>query len=93
MQGQTSCHPLDRPVWSALESRQATLCVGNHLARRFAPGFGPFAAARDERPEALEALEELIAPCERLILLQADEGAVPRGCDRRAPRGGGSNGA
>src|SRR5215204_6062380 len=66
MQRQTSRHPLDRPVWSALESRQATLCVGNHLARRFAPGFGPFAAARDERPEALEALEELIAPCERL---------------------------
>jgi ribosomal protein S18 acetylase RimI-like enzyme len=86
MQRQTSRHPLDRPVWSALESRQATLCVGNHLARRFAPGFGPFAAARDERPEALEALEELIAPCERLILLQADEGAVPRGAiaERRA---------
>ena len=86
MQRQTSRHPLDRPVWSALESRQAALSVGNHLARRFAPGFGPFAAARDDQPEALEALEELIAPGERLILLQAHEGGIPGGAivERRA---------
>jgi predicted GNAT family acetyltransferase len=79
MQRQTSRHPLDRPVWSALESRQAALSLGNHLARRFAPGFGPFAAARDDQPEALEALEELIAPGERLILLQAHEAGIPGG--------------
>jgi predicted GNAT family acetyltransferase len=74
-----SRHTLDRPVWGALEGWQAGLSVGNHLARRFAPGFGPFAATRDDRPEALDALHELVAPGEQLILLQADESAVPRG--------------
>jgi predicted GNAT family acetyltransferase len=79
-------HPLDRPVWSALASRQAALSIGNHLARRLAPGFGPFAATRDDRPEALDALDELIAPGERLILLHAGESSVLRGAivERRA---------
>ena len=54
-------HPLDRPVWSALECRQAVMSVGNHLARRYAPGFGPFAATRDAQPGALEALAGLVA--------------------------------
>jgi hypothetical protein len=62
MQRQLSRHPLDRPVWSSLESQQAAVSVGNHLARRFAPGFGPFAATRDDRPEGLDALHELVAP-------------------------------
>src|SRR5215217_7157074 len=86
MQRLVKSHPFDRPVWGALECRQAALSVGNHLARRFAPGFGPFAAALDDQPEALEALEELIAPGERLILLQAHEGGIPGGAivERRA---------
>jgi predicted GNAT family acetyltransferase len=79
MQQMKSRQPPDRPVWSALEGRQAGLSVGNHLARRFAPGFGPFAATRDDRPEALDALNELIMRRERLILLQAGESQVPRG--------------
>jgi GNAT superfamily N-acetyltransferase len=79
-------HPLDRPVWSALECRQAVMSIGNHLARRYAPGFAPFAATRDAQPEALEALAGLVAPGERLLLLQAVESSVPRGAvlERRA---------
>jgi len=79
-------HPLDRPVWSALECRQAAVSVGNHLARRFAPGFGPFAATRDDQREALDALNELVAAGERLLLLQAGVSPVPRGVivERRA---------
>ena len=73
-----SRHPLDRPVWSALECRQAAVSVGNHLARRFAPEFGPFAATRDDQHEALDALDELMASAERLLLLQAGVSPIPR---------------
>jgi predicted GNAT family acetyltransferase len=72
-------HPLDRPVWGALECRQASMSVGNHLARRYAPGFGSFAAKRHNQPDALAALAGLIAPGERLLQLQAGVSVVPRG--------------
>jgi ribosomal protein S18 acetylase RimI-like enzyme len=38
-------HPLDRPVWNALASRQARFARGDGLALRFAPDIGPLAAA------------------------------------------------
>lgn len=72
-------HPLDRPVWSALASRQRALALGGGLARRFDPVFGPFAAAADDSPEALDALAELIPPGGRVILLQANGRLPPRG--------------
>jgi len=86
MQRLVKSHPLDRPVWGALECRQAAVSIGNHLARRFAPGFGPFAATSDHQREALDALTELMAPSERLLLLQAAVSPVPRGSivERRA---------
>ena len=44
--------PLDRPVWSMLTGPQAALALGDDLAVRIDPGFGPFAAARDQSAEA-----------------------------------------
>jgi ribosomal protein S18 acetylase RimI-like enzyme len=38
---------LDRPVWNALTGRQAQLAQGDNNSRRFAPAYGPFAAACD----------------------------------------------
>ena len=55
-------HPLDRPIWSALASRQAALGRGGQFARRFDPDFTPFAAAVDDSPDALKALGALVAP-------------------------------
>ena len=52
-------HPLDRPVWSALTSRQAALAQGDARALRFDPDYGPFAAAADASPESLDALAAL----------------------------------
>ena len=49
-------HPLDRPVWSALTSRQAHLAVGGARAKRLAPGYGIFAAVADESSDAAEML-------------------------------------
>jgi hypothetical protein len=39
---------LDRPVWSALTTRQAALAEGGPLALRYRPAIVPFAAARDQ---------------------------------------------
>ena len=53
-------HILDRPVWSALTSRQAGLAVGDGRAMRFAPDYGLFAGAADGSAESLAALAALV---------------------------------
>ena len=70
---------LDRPVWKMLIGPQAQLTLGNQLARRIDPGFGPFAAARDKTPESLAALASLIAPGEQVWLVEPEEWPVPEG--------------
>jgi predicted GNAT family acetyltransferase len=55
-----SAHPLDRPVWSALTTRQAPLALGGAKAWCLAPGYGPFAAAADYSAENLIALAALV---------------------------------
>lgn len=52
-------HPLDRPVWSALTSRQAPLALGDARALRFDPAWALFAAAADGSPESQAALAAL----------------------------------
>lgn len=55
-------HPLDRPVWSALSTRQAPLAMGDaQRALRFSPGYHIFAAAADGSPESLAELGRLNA--------------------------------
>ncbi len=53
-------HPLDRPVWSALTTRQSHLAEGDARALRLEPTHGPFAAAADMSPANLKALAGLI---------------------------------
>ena len=53
-------HPLDRPVWGALTTRQAHLALGDARAVRLAPDYGPFAAAADMSPASLDALAALV---------------------------------
>ena len=72
-------HVLDRPVWSALSSRHAGLAEGGALARRYPASVTAFAAARDDSPESLRALEELVGPEHGQILLRADEIVLPQG--------------
>ena len=55
----SSPHPLDRPVWSALNGRQSHLAIRRGGAVRFDPQFGMFAAV-DGSPESLAALGALI---------------------------------
>jgi predicted GNAT family acetyltransferase len=42
-----SAHPLDRPVWNALTTRQTALSIGDEQARRYRPDINLFAAAAE----------------------------------------------
>lgn len=70
-------HLLDRPIWSTLATRHARFAMGEGPALRFAPDVSPFACARDDRPESLQALARLVGPGESVLLLQADEIMLP----------------
>lgn len=76
-------HPLDRPVWSALSGRQATLARQDAPARRFAPEYGPFGAAPDDSPESWAALRRLAGPQGGLYLVEAAAPSAPSGVPLR----------
>lgn len=75
-------HVLDRPVWTALNSRHAHLALGGDLAKRYPSAIVPFAATGADDPESLRALEDLVAPGEDVFMLQADEIVLPAGLSR-----------
>jgi predicted GNAT family acetyltransferase len=64
-------HPLDRPIWSALTSRQAGLSQGDARALRFAPDYGVFAAAADRSDASLGALAALVPVEGQVALVEA----------------------
>jgi predicted GNAT family acetyltransferase len=68
-----------RPVWNALTTRQTGFAIGGEHARCFAPEIGTLAGARDDHPESLRALAELVPASGPLLLLQADPIAIPHG--------------
>ncbi|MFI4976959.1 MAG: GNAT family N-acetyltransferase [Caulobacterales bacterium] len=63
-------HPLDRPVWNALTTRQAGLGRGDGQAVRLDPEYGLFAAAVDGSPGALAALAALVPDRGGLALVE-----------------------
>jgi ribosomal protein S18 acetylase RimI-like enzyme len=80
-------HPLDRPVWNALNGRQAGLAVTRGDAVRIDPGYGPFAAARDQGEDAQRALVGCVAPGVEVWLVESEEWPAPPGlkCRMTAP--------
>ena len=77
-------HPLDRPVWSALTSRQAPLALGDARALRFDPAYALFAAAADDSPESTEALGRLNVSPSGMGLVEAGDMPLPPGAVVRA---------
>jgi predicted GNAT family acetyltransferase len=69
-------HPLDHPVWRALNTRQSSLALGEGAARRFPSDVSPLCGMGAEGAEGLAAL---IAPEETVALLQIDPPAPPPG--------------
>jgi predicted GNAT family acetyltransferase len=76
-------HPLDRPVWSALASRQAKFSQGDGRALRLGPEFGLFAASADASPESLTALARLNPVEGGLALVEAEAMPLPPGIGAR----------
>jgi predicted GNAT family acetyltransferase len=70
-------HPLDRQIWNALTTRQAALALGERLALRLDPQFGPFAATRDESPESFAALHALAKATGDVVLFTPEAPALP----------------
>ncbi|WP_293677328.1 GNAT family N-acetyltransferase [uncultured Phenylobacterium sp.] len=56
----TADHPLDRPVWASLTTRQSGLALGNARAVRLDPDYGVFVAAADDSAPNLAALGALV---------------------------------
>lgn len=62
-----------------LTGPQAALAKGGELAVRIDPGYGPFAALRDQSNAALAALAEFVATSEQVWLVETEEWPVPPG--------------
>jgi predicted GNAT family acetyltransferase len=72
-------HPLDRPVWSALTSRQASLAQGDPRAWRLAAEYGPFAAAADSTTGSQAALAAFTPGEDGLWLVEPQDAPAPPG--------------
>ena len=73
--------PLERPVWSALTTRQAKLSQGDGRAVRFEATYGAFAAAADASIESQTALAALPHDRNGLILVETTLQQPPRGME------------
>jgi predicted GNAT family acetyltransferase len=72
-------HPLDRPIWASLTTHHASLSEGNELARRFARDVNLFASSRDDTAATLDALADLVAPGDNVLVLQVPNIVIPPG--------------
>ncbi len=72
-------HLLDRPIWSALETRQAAFGSGKGIARRFPVDVSPFVAARDGSAEAVAELVKLIPDADDVSFLEVAPPKAPAG--------------
>lgn len=72
-------HLLDRPIWSALETRQAHYAQGDAMARRFPADVSPFVAGRDGSRAVAEAMARLIPEADDVSLLEVSPPEAPAG--------------
>jgi predicted GNAT family acetyltransferase len=75
-----NAHPLDRAIWHALSTRQSAFALGGDKALRLVADIGPFAAARDDSPDSIKALGELLLSADdRVVLAQVGHSPLPAG--------------
>jgi predicted GNAT family acetyltransferase len=70
-------HPLDRPIWAALTTRQQELAEGGARARRFPAAIGPFADLVDMSPQSFAELGAMMSGSEISVLFTPDAVAAP----------------
>lgn len=80
----STSNPLDRPIWHALTQRQSRYAIGTDRARRFVGEVGVFAATRDDTPESLADLANLVRAHGPVGLLQVGEIPIPPGTAAQA---------
>lgn len=69
----TAAHPLDRPAWIALTTRQAHLAEGDSArAVRMAGDYGIFVAGADRSPESLAAVARLVPADGSAAMVEAE---------------------
>lgn len=73
----TASHPLDRPIRTALATRQEALAEVNGPARRYPADIAPFADVEDFSPESFAALHALLGPDQPAVLFTPDPVAPP----------------
>ena len=72
-------HPLDRPVWSALNDGWKAVSWGDANARQLDPAYGPFAACNDRSTDAVEALAACSPGVDGLWIVEDADFPVPPG--------------
>src|ERR1700744_4625963 len=73
-------HPLDRPVWNALTSRQAHLALREKdRFLRFPPDIEPFGATGDNNSEQLAGLAAMMPLDGHVALVEVDKFPAPPG--------------
>jgi ribosomal protein S18 acetylase RimI-like enzyme len=70
-------NPLDRPIWSALTTRQRSISLGGDRARRFPAEVAPFADVRDAADMA--ELAALVPAGDFVVLFTGEPVAPPPG--------------
>src|SRR5882757_3109096 len=73
----TSSHPLDRPIWSALTTRQQALAEGSALARRYPTAITPFADILDMSPARFAALGAMMSGPEIAVMFTPNAVTAP----------------
>ncbi|MGB7266295.1 MAG: GNAT family N-acetyltransferase [Terracidiphilus sp.] len=74
-----ACHPLDNPIWNALNTEHAAFALGGELARRYPPEIGPLSGMTGQSLESYEALRLLSGPAGVVGLFLEDQPAPPPG--------------
>jgi ribosomal protein S18 acetylase RimI-like enzyme len=70
-------HILDRPIWTALTTRQEMLAEISGPARRYPSDIAPFADMEDFSPRSFAALYELLRPGEPAVLFTPEPVDAP----------------
>jgi ribosomal protein S18 acetylase RimI-like enzyme len=73
----TLSHLLDRPIWSALTTRQAPLAETRGKARRYPADIAPFADMEDFSPESFAALHAMLGTGEPAVMFTPDPVTAP----------------
>ena len=72
-----SSHPLDRPIWSALTTRQRALADGGADALRYPTAIAPFADMLDMSERSFAALAAMMTGPEIAVLFTPDAVTAP----------------